>query len=337
MRQLMFSIYNGGNVGLFNNLMSLELAVGLGVLCDRTLVLQKPQHPIFNSETKKTVFDLFDLRVPYLFADTKAGHEVPVLPDLHARRLHRDDWERFESAPILSTQNDHTLGYYSYTLPFDERVVLACHNALTPKPPYVLEALGIVGDLVRNYGRFASIHIRRKDFARVYKRARHIVVDEMLHCITCHVPKECLLVIHSDETDHGYFAPILAKYRNAWIIDETLFRCHHKHTFDSAELGLISAIVASHSDIFVGTMFSTFTGHIQRKRILNGKRAEFLYLYNQRPGEVGFKDGRIPEEGHSEFTWERIKMSAQLRAMCFWWREWPEAVAGPCLPVEPPE
>ncbi|MGC1563554.1 MAG: hypothetical protein WA820_27420, partial [Bradyrhizobium sp.] len=72
---------------------------------------------------------------------------------------------------------------------------------------------------------------------------------------------------------------------------------------------------------------STFTGHIQRWRLLNGKGGGFLYLYNQRPECLAFHDGRILESGTTGPTWERIEMPDDLKSICFWWREWPESVA----------
>jgi hypothetical protein len=60
MRSLKFELYNSGDAGLFNVLMSLELGIGLSVLSDRPLLFEAPKFPIFNSERRQTIFDLFD-------------------------------------------------------------------------------------------------------------------------------------------------------------------------------------------------------------------------------------------------------------------------------------
>ncbi|HWE50840.1 MAG TPA: hypothetical protein VG273_13685, partial [Bryobacteraceae bacterium] len=83
MRFLKFDLYQGGHVGFFNNLMSLELAVGLSVLSSRTLLFSKPRHPVFNSDKQLNLFDLVDVFYPH-----QVGHfedlEADLLPDLHA-------------------------------------------------------------------------------------------------------------------------------------------------------------------------------------------------------------------------------------------------------------
>jgi hypothetical protein len=64
MRFLKFGLYNQGDVGFFNNLMSLELAVGLSIMSNRHLLLNLPK-PIFNSDKGMNLFDLVDLLFPH--------------------------------------------------------------------------------------------------------------------------------------------------------------------------------------------------------------------------------------------------------------------------------
>jgi hypothetical protein len=326
MRFLKFDLYNGGHVGFFNNLMSLELAVGLSVLSNRRLLFSEPRHGIFNSEKRLKLFDLVDLFYPHQIGRFGSLQSEP-LPDLHGARLVSADLLECNDAAIIATCNDSTLGYYSYTLPFDERVVYACNHLIVIKEQYRRLARCISGELRKQHGRFASVHIRRADFLRDHDQSAAVTADEICYNIRCHVPSGCLLVIHSDETDENYFRPILDCFPNHLMIDTALFRQQFPHTFDTAEIGLISALVAAESDIFLGTMFSTFTGYIQRRRLLNGKTGGFLYLYNQRPECLAFQDGRILETGTSGPTWERISMSDELKSICFWWREWPEAIS----------
>ena len=325
MRFLKFDLYQDGNVGFFNNLMSLELAVGLSVLSQRRLLLNRPQHPVFNSEKGLNVLDLVDLHFPHETGQFNALRG-DLLPDLHHTRLVSADQFEGLTAPVLSTCNNSTLGYYSYTLPYDERVVYACNRLISIKEPYRLLAVRIVNELRRQYSAFACVHIRRTDFIADHDRTGTVSAEEILHSIHCHVPEDWLLVIHSDEKEKDYFRPILNCYPKHLLIDAALFREFFPDTLDAAEIGLISALIASESDMFLGTMFSTFTGCIQRRRLLNGKAGGFLYIYNQRPDVLAFQDGQILETGASGPTWERIGMSDELKSICFWWREWPEAV-----------
>lgn len=326
MRLLKFNLYQGGNVGFFNNLMSLELGVGLSVLSNRFLLLSQPKHPVFNSDKGLNLFDFVDLFYPHgvgNFDDVQGE----LLPDLHSSRLVSANLLEFEEAPVLATCNDSTLGYYSYTLCYDPRVVYACNRLIAIKAPYRLLANSIVREIRKQHGPFASIHIRRADFLQDHEKANAVTVEEICHNIACHVPSRWLLLIHSDEREEQYFEPIIERWPRHLMIDAALFRGFFPDRMDAAEIGIISALIASESDVFLGTMCSTFTGHIQRWRLLNGKDGGFLYLYNQRPECLAFQDGRILESGTTGPTWERIEMPDDLKSICFWWREWPESVA----------
>lgn len=324
MRFLRFDLYEGGNVGFFNNLMSLELGVGLSALSNRRLLLNYPAHPIFNSERQRTILDLVELSFPY-----QIGNFVDLpcefLPDLHSTQIRLSDLTEVDRVPVLSTRNASTLGYYSYVLPADERVTNACNYLIAIREPYRRLASSIVKGLRDQHGEFASVHIRRMDFLNDYGQTELVSPEEIQYNMGCHIPRDCFLMIHSDEINVDYFAPILKVWPNHCLIDRALFHQFHPDTLDSAEIGLISALVACESDFFLGTMFSTFTGYIHRKRFINRKSGDFLYLYNQRPDCLQFRDGHILENGNSGPTWERIDMADDLRSICFWWREWPES------------
>jgi len=325
MRFLKFDLYCGGNVGFFNLLLSLELGVGLSILSRRRLLLSLPEHPVFNSEKRHNLLDLVELSYPHQTGRFE-NLEGALLPDLHTTRINASDVSRFDEATVLSTCNDNTLGYYSYVLPVDERIIYACHHLIAIKATYRRAAAAIVREMRLRHGGFASVHIRRMDFLDEHDQPGAVTPEEIRHTIGCHVSPNQFLVIHSDEKDRNYFAPILEAYPRHCLIDDALFREFYPETLDLTEIGLISALIAAQSDIFLGTMFSTFTGYIQRKRLLNGKNGGFLYLYNQCPDCLDFQDGRILENGGSGPTWERINMSDDLKSISFWWREWPESV-----------
>jgi hypothetical protein len=325
MRFLRFDIYEGGHVGFFNNLMSLELGVGLSVLSNRHLLLNVPPHPVYNSENEFNLLDLVELNFPHQ-AGGFADMDGALLPDLHCRRITTADLLQMDHQAVISNCNNNTLGYYSYELPFDERVIYACNYLIEIREPYRRAAALIVNELRRQHGQFASVHIRRADFLNVHNQTASVTLEEMRDNLRCHFSGDGFLLIHSDEMHPEYFAPILEAFPRHCLIDIALFRDFFPHTMDSCEIGIVSALIASESDVFLGTMFSTFTGFIHRKRLLNGKDGPFLYLYNQRPGDLAFRDGRILESGTSGPTWERIGMPEDLKSSCFWWREWPESV-----------
>ena len=87
---------------------------------------------------------------------------------------------------------------------------------------------------------------------------------------------EDLLLIHTDERDRQWFSPLLeSEYRKILFCEDFI----SPHGLDGAESGLVSMMVASHSDDFIGTICSTFTSYINRMRMYNGKKEEFKFLF----------------------------------------------------------
>lgn len=84
-------------------------------------------------------------------------------------------------------------------------------------------------------------------------------------------------------------------------------------------------LIASYSNDFIGTLFSTFTSYIQRYRMYKGLPEEFKFLFSQRD-ELTLSDYRMKESiSHGENSWNRTPIPTELKNICFWFREWKES------------
>ena len=85
----------------------------------------------------------------------------------------------------------------------------ACNYLIAIREPYRRLASSIVKGLRDQHGEFASVHIRRMDFLNDYGQTELVSPEEIQYNMGCHIPRDCFLMIHSDEINVDYFAPIL--------------------------------------------------------------------------------------------------------------------------------
>lgn len=339
MKTLHYNIYENGNVGMSNILMSIENALLIAKLTNRDHVIFYGEHPIFNSKSKKTIFDVYDIKYNYSlsYGDipehvTKFKYElhnaciyegeVPTKDFLNGR-TNLINLEQYKDVEHIGTLNSNTLSFYSYLFYFsnsNKRKLLQdfIKNSVVPKQKYINEANNLIEQLKSLYGEYNSIHVRRGDYLLTDSENKNIECNDLF------IPfdNNKLLVVHSDESS-DYFSCLKDKYSKIWYIDRALHG-------DEVEKGIVSMLVASHSSDFIGTMYSTFTSYIQRYRMYNGYREDFKFLYSQ-DKDVSLVNGRFKESSFGENTWNRISLSSKLKSICFWFREWQESYYQPSL------
>lgn len=347
-RQLHFHAYDGGHVGMCNVLMSVELALVAGMLTQR-LPFIYAQQPIFNSDKKLYLDDLFDVDGA-VFRREPLEPKGRVLPDhlqyaciTNGRPPSTDflcgrtkvvDLRDYWDAERISTADCKTLGFYSYLFcltPDEKRSADDLIRLFVrPKAKYRQHAERIVRDLRSSAGRFQSIHVRRGDYLKAWyaPAGARMTVRDYLQVLVEHFSKDVPLLIHTDEEDESFFDDVKRMFRDVRFVDKEL----GKHYQDRAEMGLVSLLVASQSDEFAGTMYSTFSEVIRRYRQQNGMSERFIYLFSQHES-VRLTKGRILEPRVGENRWNRVEMGEQLHCMNFWWREWYEHAPDSGLPT----
>ena len=245
--------------------------------------------------------------------------------------------------PALSVsggEGAETLSYYSTFFYLDRSAQLQMHDALRrmkPKP----ELAAMANQIARDLGPFNAVHIRRGDFKKTLgvttlDRTGAEAVEAMDH----HFSRDKRLVVLTDEAGDPFFDEIQAAYKDVVFLDWYILRnyaprFHDLPAHDSIALAYLSQLVAAHSDDFIGTMTSTFTGLVQRFRGNLGRHEPFKFLWNELPplgakiergshvpsDDVPLDKGVMVEEFPGPYSWNRVNQ----RLNKGWMREWPES------------
>ncbi len=200
-----------------------------------------------------------------------------------------------------------------------------------PRPPYSRFATRLASHL----SDFNAVHIRRSDFvtAGFTPRSSDVSGDEIAATLRSRMDTDKKLVICTDgESSDPFFQPILDAFREVVFLDDLLLADgewseqlrslpHH----DEAVVALTSQMVAARADVFVGTLFSSFTAIIHRSRGFRGIEPNFLYTHaDWLGGDVRFHDGRYLPNADGHYSWNQVRFPIDVHALS-WFREWPES------------
>ena len=317
--------------------------------------------PNIDYSCRATVVDLFD--IPIDFENTHAAN-TEIDPGLAKRLLRAPVYESVFNAD-LTTPIDHddfqafrngrefvfsvaqdlhedtdlivdlpTLGMYSYFFYLNKSQRSDLHriySQLRPRAPYRDLAVRIASSLAP----FNAVHIRRGDFAYsgLTQRADRVCAQEITNNLAERLSRDVRLVICTDgSAEDSWFAPLLHYFHEVIFLDRLLINSttwrdelsalpYH----DDAVLGMITQLVATKAEIFVGTLYSSFSAMIQRARGLERGRPEFLYCYSDwDAGRVPYQRCEFPPVQDGPYSWNRILYPVAASAIS-WLRDWPES------------
>jgi hypothetical protein len=277
--------YPGG----FNNIrMSLELAVCIAYLTNKTLVLP-PKYNMYLLQDQMGMEDFFDIED--LGVRTMSLHEFSLIKDIRPifedvekistvwdeppervvnfAKIHPTDaflkgrqsvvFPSKESECILLKGTLLGAWYQTIHSSKDEQLKkLVARHVHYRKELFDLgfEGVNWLGD--KNY---YAIHIRRNDFQ--YKHL-FISAEDLLNNIKEQVPQSARLYIATDCQDKSYFAP-LQKYYNVFFYEDVVagagIKCPH-YNF----IPIIEQLICSRAVAFIGNDYSTLSSYIYRMR-----------------------------------------------------------------------
>ena len=343
MKTLHFNLYNNGNIGMCNLLMSVESAIAIATLTKRDKIIFYGKERLFNSNNGKNLFDLYDIGFSHEFANSNnVNDKIMSLPcnfhntcfyykerpsnDFINKRIHVVNLADYEDFSDFRTLDNQTLAFYSYLFYFGsqrDKVIKSIKELVKPKQFYSDVAMTYVNAIIES-GRngFNSLHVRRGDYLLTNNKNKEITGAILAESIKGQFKSEDLVIIHSDEKDLSYFDEVKAMLPNVWFIDSSIRTSYP--TLDVSEIGLISLLIASNSKDFIGTLFSTYTSYIQRYRMYNGHDERFKFAYSQNDN-LKLVDNKMKSGSFGENTWNRCGLPEDLRAISFWIREWEEA------------
>jgi len=237
-----------------------------------------------------------------------------------------------EDAEALLIRGD-TLGHYSHFFYLHETQrleVIELMKRLTPKEPYRWLAWHIANDL----GRYNAVHIRRTDFISLQftPRAFKVSGEEICRNLLTRLDTQVPLVVCTDSpADDPIFLAIKREFKTVIFLEHLLEQdpriVSSRHGLPGNDEGvvvLLTQLVASYAEVFVGTLYSTFTAMIHRLRGFDGRGEPFLYCYSDFDASVPFERCEFIESREGPFSWNRTRYPVSPMAYT-WMREWPEA------------
>ena len=174
------------------------------------------------------------------------------------------------------------------------------------KKPY----LDLAEKIANSLGKFKGMHIRLTDHSNKYDTSPTNLENAQEHFIDKNLP----LIV---STDDKYKISMTTKIRCIFvddIITERFAADFIKLPFhNEVVFGLISLLIMSYAQEFVGTPGSTFSSYIHRLRINRGLDDNLYYINSGR--------GFDKYEQNGPYNWNGIQLHTNTKN---WWREWKE-------------
>jgi hypothetical protein len=258
-RYLRFPLYNNGQCGISNAVMSVECGLGLAWLLGRVLVLSGNNSPSANLVShlgvpnvhRARVTDLYEMPVPWVDAEdfdhiqsgsllrrifcSEPFHSAlfywPPTLDLDdsdllffANRRPKANFltarEEFREVDVLEVTTPDTLSFFSYFFYLPARRRAALHCMLRRFRPKACYQ-EFAERVAAGIGPFNAAHVRLGDFRATFGTTTNDrSPGDVVQALAPHFPVDQTLVICTDESDNtGFFQPILQRYPRAVFLD----------------------------------------------------------------------------------------------------------------------
>jgi hypothetical protein len=321
--RLHWNVYCGGGIGVGNHIMSIQIGMIIAYLTKRRLVLYLNK-PVLFSEKQLFITDLFtfdadivfgtiDPSIPKIDADFSTCYTAQGFPDENFR-LGRPVVDIFSFAsPDIASSTLNTLGWYSFKIFFNDckkDCVEYLKRSIKIKDYFNEMAEAITPNLESNN----SVLVRRGDFLNLDFFKQFTGNSEELEYTIYNNFYHYPINIHSEETDRSFFSSI----KNPVSLITNVINDRFPH-LDKCETGMVSYVIASRSEKFLGNIGSTFSNLIQQTRKVNNLDEKFRYTFSN----ISVLN-RFGEEirVNGQYTWNQLKL--RHWSDCNWQREFPE-------------
>lgn len=341
--QLFFQMYNP--TGMINQVMSLELAVGLAHKTKRRTTI----HYLSNDGDSNFDYKKVPIYTPSTFyndqrKDFTNKEQYPKITDLMDipelninfidEKIERFPEENFVYGNILennyfSEEDELTfvemefaegrkrldfkpgINYHlKFTLGWYSRFFYKRDSELDlalSKVSFKQEYQDLALKIAKFLGEFQGAHLRLSDHVRMFNTTEEMF-EQGLDKLENNNMK---IILCTDEPSH----PMVVKNRHRFELLDEIIVNNFRDDFlnlsfnDEVVFGLISNLVMHYSEYFIGTSGSTYTGYIQRKRAQNGFK-DWDFFDNPNQNSIG------------PFSWNNYLLDVHKK---MWWREWPES------------
>jgi hypothetical protein len=313
--------------GLINQLISLELAVGLSYETKMNIIIYNiPKHlptlsKYFIKQNNKNIMDLVDwtnkdnFKKIYIDEKNKINSKKTInnLQNFYFVKTKNNINENFfagnrEKIIINTNENinlKNTLVWYSRF--FYEKN--DCLKNILKSIKFKKEYYELSNNIVNSLGKFNGAHVRLTDhIERMFAISKNDIEDGFDK-----IKNSLPVAISTDDDSHVFLNNLK---NNFFILDRYIINNFMKDLVDNdfdndISLAILCNLILHHSEDFIGSAGSTFTGYIQRNRINNKKITSWKVF-----GEPDF----IPE---GPYSWNNFYRGDLERS---WWREWEECI-----------
>lgn len=342
MNKIFFELYNP--TGMINQVMSLELAVGIAHQTGAQLVVH---HAVNNGDSlfnyKKVpiytpsrfynkqrigfteqdqfphLLDIMDFDANLIIIDEKIEHfpqETECITNMMGEYYYSntdfltDDELAFADGRQKLDLRDsihlkNTLGFYSRFF-YNRNDSL---NTTLAKVKFKTEYFEFAKMVSKSIGDFVGAHLRLSDHVRMFNTTE----DMFVYGLEKLAQENKQIILCTDEPSHL----MVQKHKHKFLLLDEYITNNFRSEFKSLKFrdevifGLICNIVMQESVKFIGTSGSTYTAYIHRMRNMS------------KLGETwDFFDNPVPADG-KPYSWNANIFPKSGQKM--WWREWPES------------
>ena len=333
------------SAGLSNQLLSVELAVGMAKSLKRDLCFinagKIPSNGMWGdnklNKNEASILDLFDLPLKYEIDCETTGSNYHWKHDLintvfclseqydeellkkfrpQEHVIFKDEW----ATNLILTKGN--LGFYSRFFFGDTGKLFKFISKIKPKKEYLKLATKISKEL----GKYNAVHMRLGDWTQFMWRSNpNNITDNSriynLHnkFMTSNIPEHGTgrVVISTNTNDIKLFDGIRKDFPRTIILEEHIKKNYVKELnelpfCDDSSLALLCILVCSLADDFFGCCGSTFTGIIQRYRFKNNPDANIKYHDIDIINSSTLKSDRwcnLLEYEEGPYSWNRFSSS----------------------------
>lgn len=314
-----FKLHNGG---LFNQIISLEIAMGIKYLLNSEMVIHNviplSSHSYSWENKQIYIYDLIE-NIDVLFNNNfiKNNYEYQtVIPSLMNRYIavnnESDDFFAEGREQLIFDSNKfyyikNTLSYYS---------IMFCNrnnqiDTFIQNVKFKKEYIELANIISKSLGDFVGLHVRLTDFSnQIYS----IKEEEISHAYLLLLDNNLPIVLATDDCKSKKIKLINNKCINLENYIKTNFLKDFKNLpiVNDIVFDLIVLLVLINSKNFIGTIGSTYSGYIHRA--VNQSKNGNHQFYNM---------GDFQNTNGTPYSWnsyDKIPIGKKL-----WWREWKES------------
>lgn len=333
-KPIYFRLY--GPAGLINQTMSLEIAAGIhyktsrkiivhDTLCFNAKTIPSPsryfeRYPnMVSSNNTVSINDILDwdgkenfiFLEKYMPPSNESSNVINVQENFLVDDINEIPNSDFADERNFFSISEDSVLYLEQTLNWYSRFFYNRDNKFDKRLSTVRfsqEYYDLAERIAKDIGTFTGIHLRMTDHATQMYR----VTKEDIHDQFSRIKHVYPIVMSTDNPDD----PVLDSYRSNILFLDKIIYDNYLNDFlklpfhNDVIFGLICNLVMHYSYDFIGTQGSTFSGYIQRNRMLNKMPQSWKMFGSPEYDIIG------------EYSWNGYPINTLGKS---WWREWGEA------------